>query len=278
MEDSSYLEFNFSISPLEPAREILIAELGELGFESFVENENGLLAYILPSNWSETLFKRVFVLQNPSFKIEWTVKEIEQQNWNEVWESNFEPIEINDLCRVCAPFHERKNIPYEIIIEPKMSFGTGHHETTFMMLKVLLDEHVKGKRVLDMGCGTGVLAILSEMLGATAIDAIDIDSWCVENTAENIQRNNCKKIEVKLGDATILGDKKYDTVIANINRNILLEDIPTYASCLNPGGILLLSGFYLSDLDMISSKCQEFNLQFEKNLVQNNWVAAKYVH
>ena len=114
MEDSSYLEFNFSISPLEPAREILIAELGELGFESFVENENGLLAYILPSNWSETLFKRVFVLQNPSFKIEWTVKEIEQQNWNEVWESNFEPIEINDLCRVCAPFHERKNIPYEI--------------------------------------------------------------------------------------------------------------------------------------------------------------------
>jgi len=274
----NYVELNFSISPLEPAREILIAELGELGFESFVETENGLLAYILSDNWSDPILGELFILNNPDFEISWTSKEIEQQNWNARWEKNFHPIEISEICRVRAPFHAAKNVPFEIVIEPKMSFGTGHHETTSMMLELVLDEEVRGKEVLDMGCGTGVLAILAKMRQASAVNAIDVDSWCVENTLENIQRNNCSSINVELGNASLLGGKMYDIVIANINRNILLEDIPTYVSCLKKEGTLLLSGFYLSDLDMISSKCEEHNLQFEKNLEKNNWVAAKYVH
>lgn len=274
----TYLEFNFSIFPPEPGREILIAELGELGFESFVEVENGLLAYILLEDAADLNLKELYIFQNPNFDISWTSKEIEPENWNLEWEKNFQPIEVDDQCRIRAPFHEKKDVQYEIIIEPKMSFGTGHHETTYMMLKVVLEENVKGKKVLDMGCGTGVLGILTEMRGAEQIDAVDIDPWCVENTIENIQRNHGKKIEVKLGDASILGGNKYDVIIANINRNILMEDIPTYADCLNKNGVLLLSGFYLSDLDMISAKCWEFNLQFEKNLEKNNWVVAKYVH
>ena len=273
-----YLEFNFTISPLEPARDILIAELGELGFESFVETDKSLMAYILKEDWTGNGFYDLFVFQNSEFNISWNSKEIEQQNWNAKWEKNFHPIEINESCRVRAPFHENKGLPFEIVIEPKMSFGTGHHETTHMMLQMLLEEHLENKLVLDMGCGTGVLAILSEMRGAKKVDAIDIDAWCVENSIENVERNNCWKIGVQLGDASLLVDSKYDLIIANINRNILLEDIPTYAKCLNEKGVLLLSGFYLNDLDIISSKCEGNNLRFEKNLEKNNWVATKYVH
>lgn len=274
----NYLEFNFTISPIEPARDVLMAELGELGFESFVENENGLLAYVSKGEWTDSSFEDLFVMKNPEFNITWKVKEIEQQNWNLEWEKNFRPIEINGQCRIRAPFHAEKNVSYEIVIEPKMSFGTGHHETTHMMLEFLLAQKLEGKKVLDMGCGTGVLAILSEMRGASDIDAIDIDEWCVENTLENLARNNCKHVKVRLGDASILRGNRYDAIIANINRNILLEDIPVYASCLKKGGSLLLSGFYLSDLDVISSKCQHYYLQFEKKMEKNNWVAAKYVH
>lgn len=274
----TYLEFTFSIFPLEPTREILIAELGELGFDSFVEMEDGLLAYILTEQWSGYPLDELFIFQNQDVEIRWTSKTIAPQNWNAEWEKNFEPIEISDNCRVRAPFHAKRNVPFEIVIEPKMSFGTGHHETTYMMLKLVLEQDLKGKKVLDMGCGTGVLAILAEMRGAHEIDAIDIDEWCVKNTTENIGKNNCAHINVELGNASILGQRKYDIIIANINRNILLKDIPTYSSCLNENGILLLSGFYLRDLDMISTKCMSYNLQFEKNSEKNNWVAAKYVH
>ena len=273
-----YLEFNFTVFPEKPVREILIAELGELGFESFVETDNGLLAYIQKEKWDHYDLNQLFVVQNPEFTISWNIKEIEQQNWNAQWEKNFHPIEINTICRVRAPFHQAKGLPFEIVIEPKMSFGTGHHETTHMMLKLLLDELLHDKKVLDMGCGTGVLAILAEMKGAKPVRAIDIDEWCVENSIENIQRNNCENIRVQMGDVSLLRGSKYDVIIANINRNVLLDDIRFYASCLNQEGTLLLSGFYLNDLDMISTKCKEYDLQFEKNLTQNNWVAAKYVH
>ncbi|MEM8927248.1 MAG: 50S ribosomal protein L11 methyltransferase [Bacteroidota bacterium] len=274
----NYLEFIFSISPVEPAREILVAELGELGFDSFMETEGGLLAYIRSEQWKDHPLEALYIFQNPAIEISWTSKAIEPQNWNKGWEKNFHPIEINEDCRIRAPFHPKKNVPFEIIIEPKMSFGTGHHETTYMMLKFLLEEDLNGKKVLDMGCGTGVLAILAEMRGANQIDAIDIDTWCVENTTENIRRNRCVAINVELGNASILIQKKYDVIIANINRNALLKDIPTYTSCLNKSGVLLLSGFYLRDLDMISTKCGSYNLQFEKNLEKNDWIAAKYVH
>jgi ribosomal protein L11 methyltransferase len=273
----NYLEFTFTLAPVEPVRDILIAELGEIGFESFVETEEGLLAYILSEDWSDKSFKGLFVFQNPEFHISWTINEIEQQNWNAEWEKSFQPIEVTEQCRVRAPFHPAKEVPYDIVIEPKMSFGTGHHETTHMMLELLLQEEVQNKKILDMGCGTGVLAILTEMRGAKEVDAIDIDEWCVENTSENAMKNSCSRINVKLGDASTLKDCSYDIIIANINRNILLEDVPMYASCLKEGGVLLLSGFYLSDLDMISSKCGQHNLQFEKKIQKNNWVAAKYV-
>lgn len=273
-----YLEYDFTIEPAQPATDILIAELGEVGFESFVENETGLLAYILKSDWREDILDGLYILQQPGFEISWTQKEIQQQNWNAEWERNFHPITVGDRCVVRAPFHPEAEVEYDIVIEPKMSFGTGHHETTHMMLQHILDIDVQGKSVLDMGCGTGVLAILAKKKGAGPVDAIDIDEWCYLNTQENIERNDCESIAAFQGDGSLLKGKKYDVILANINRNILLEDIPVYAECLNSGGILLLSGFYLEDLNAISSKCGEYGLKFEKNLEKNNWISAKYVN
>ena len=273
-----YLEFDFKVKPLQPASDILMAELGDLGFESFVENEKGLLAYILKSEWQEQTLDDLFVLQHPDFDISWTSKEIEQQNWNAEWEKNFHPIRVGDGCMVRAPFHAKEEVTFDIVIEPKMSFGTGHHETTYMMLQHILNTDFEGKSVLDMGCGTGVLAILAKMKGARSADAIDIDEWCYLNSLENVERNNCADIQVFQGDSSLLNDKKYDIILANINRNILLEDIPIYANSLNKGGALFLSGFYLEDLDAISSKCAAHGLEFEKNLEKNRWVSAKYVN
>lgn len=272
-----YLEYHFTIEPLQPAADILIAELGRLGFESFVETETGLLAYVLKSEWKEDLPRDLFVLQNPDFSITWTVKEIAQQNWNAEWEKNFHPIRVGDKCMVRAPFHEAEEVEYDIVIEPKMSFGTGHHETTHMMLQHILATDFTGKSVLDMGCGTGVLAILAKMKGAKQVDAIDIDEWCFLNSMENVERNGCGDVVVYQGDSSLLTFKKYDIILANINRNILLGDIPIYANCLNTDGLLFLSGFYLEDLDAISSKCGGYNLEFEKKLEKNNWVSVKYV-
>ncbi|WP_318311629.1 50S ribosomal protein L11 methyltransferase [Flagellimonas crocea] len=273
-----YIEYDFKISPLQPATDILIAELGELGFESFVENEEGVLAYILKSEWKETNFTDLFAFQNPDFEISWTSKEMEQQNWNAEWEKNFHPIKVGDRCMVRAPFHEAVEVEYDIVIEPKMSFGTGHHETTHMMLQHILDHDFEGKSVLDMGCGTGVLAILAKKRGAADTEAIDIDEWCFLNSQESVERNNCADIKVFQGDSSLLNGRTYDVILANINRNILLDDIPIYADCLKKGGWLFLSGFYLEDLDAISSKCSAHGLEFEKNLEKNNWISAKYVN
>lgn len=273
-----YLEYDFTIEQTQPATDILIAELGEVGFESFVENETGLLAYILKSDWREDILEGLYILQQPGFEISWTQKEIQQQNWNAEWERNFHPITIGNRCMVRAPFHPAAGVEYDIVIEPKMSFGTGHHETTHMMLQHILDMDVQGKSVLDMGCGTGVLAILAKKKGAGPVDAIDIDEWCYLNTQENIERNDCGSIKAFQGDSSLLKGKKYDVILANINRNILLEDIPVYVECLTSGGTLLLSGFYLDDLDAISSKCGEYGLNFEKKLKKNNWISAKYVN
>lgn len=274
----TYLEFEFHINPKVPATEILIAELGALGFESFVEKEEVLLAYI-PKNFPyQFRLEELLIVQNPDFEINWSIKEIEQRNWNAEWEKNFQPIDVGKACRVRAPFHPKVEVDHDIVIEPKMSFGTGHHETTFMMLKLLLEEPMASKKALDMGCGTGVLGILAEMLGAKTVDAIDIDPWSFENTQENIERNHCRNITAMLGDSNLLGTSKYDVILANINRNVLLEDIPVYVANLVKGGALFLSGFYSSDLDMISSKCEGIGLRFEKKLSKNDWVAAKYVH
>ncbi len=271
-----YIGYDFKVNPLQPGTEILIAELGYAGFESFVETEEGVTAYIQKDDWNEHILKDINILDSDEFKIEYTFSEIEQINWNSEWEKNFDPIEVDGKCTVRAPFHPDKNFEYEIVIEPKMSFGTGHHETTFMMLQFILENDFKGKSVLDMGCGTAVLAILAEMRGASKLDAIDIDEWCFENSLENIERNNCENISVFLGDATLLSDKKYDVIIANINRNILLNDMDTYRKCLEKGGILYLSGFYNEDLPIIKEACNNLGFTFVENKEKNKWVAAKF--
>ena len=271
-----YIGYNFTIAPLQPATEILIAELGYAGFESFVETETGVNAYIQKEEWNADILEDIYVLTSGEFKISHSFEEIEQVNWNKEWEKNFDPITVDDKCCVRAPFHEKPNVAFDIVIEPKMSFGTGHHETTHMMIQHLLKMDVVGKKTLDMGCGTGVLAILAEMRGAQPIDAIDIDNWCFLNTKENIDRNKANHISVYEGDASLLEDKKYDLIIANINRNILINDMEQYASCLENDGDLLLSGFYLEDLDLIKATCLSFNLTFEFNFLRNNWVAAYF--
>jgi len=277
MGNTVYIEYNFTVQPPQPASEILISELGAVGFESFVEEADGVLAYIQQADWRDDMLESVGILSNPNFKIAFVRKEIAQENWNEVWEQNFHPIMVDDVCMIRAPFHEKQDVSYDIVIEPKMSFGTGHHETTHMMLQHILELEMEGKAVLDMGCGTGVLAILAAMRGASPVDAVDIDNWCYLNAKENVARNNVDFIQVQEGDASLLKDRRYHVIIANINRNILLGDIGTYVSCLSPDGILLLSGFYIEDLEVITQKCREEGLRLEKNIEKNNWVAAKYV-
>ena len=274
--DNIYIEYKFTVTPKEPATEILIAELGNVGFESFVENENGVTAYIQKENWNDALFEGIFILNSDEFLIDYTQHEVAQTNWNAKWEKNFEAIEVDETVSIRAPFHENQNLKYDIVIEPKMSFGTGHHETTHMMVQHLLQLKLENKKVLDMGCGTGILAIFAEMRGAKPTDAIDIDNWCYLNSIENVARNNCEHISVFEGDSTLLTDKKYDVIIANINRNILLMDMEIYTNCLNEKGVLLLSGFYKEDIPMIDAEVSKYQLKLETNLERNNWVALKY--
>ena len=274
--DAIYIAYDFNVSPKEPATEMLIAQLGYVGFESFVEQDYGVTAYIQKQEWNSKILEDVFLLHSNEFNITFEHNEIAQTNWNEEWEKNFNPIQVDDLVSIRAPFHTNPLLQFDIVIEPKMSFGTGHHETTHMMVQHLLALDLDTKKVLDMGCGTGILAIFAEMKGAKPIDAIDIDSWCYENSLENIQRNNCNHITVYEGDASLLKEK-YDVIIANINRNILLSDIKTYTDCLNENGVLLLSGFYKEDIVIIEDEVTKYGLTFETMIQRNNWVALKYV-
>ena len=274
--DAIYIAYDFNVSPKEPATEMLIAQLGYVGFESFVEQDNGVTAYIQKQEWNSKILEDVFMLNSNEFNITFEYNEIAQTNWNEEWEKNFNPIQVDDLVSIRAPFHTNPSLQFDIVIEPKMSFGTGHHETTHMMVQHLLALDLDTKKVLDMGCGTGILAIFAEMKGAKPIDAIDIDSWCYENSLENIQRNNCNHITVYEGDASLLKEK-YDVIIANINRNILLSDMKTYTDCLNENGVLLLSGFYKEDIVIIEDEVTKYGLTFETMIQRNNWVALKYV-
>ena len=274
--DAIYIAYDFNVSPKEPATEMLIAQLGYVGFESFVEQDHGVTAYIQKQEWNSKILDDVFLLHSNEFNITFEHNEIVQTNWNEEWEKNFNPIQVDDLVSIRAPFHTNPLLQFDIVIEPKMSFGTGHHETTHMMVQHLLALDLDTKKVLDMGCGTGILAIFAEMKGAKPIDAIDIDSWCYENSLENIQRNNCNHITVYEGDASLLKEK-YDVIIANINRNILLSDMKTYTDCLNENGVLLLSGFYKEDIVIIEDEVNKHGLTFETMIQRNNWVALKYV-
>lgn len=273
---TNYLEFQFKIEPLQPASEILIAELGYLGFESFVETEDGVTAYIPVEEYEEDLLANVHILQSEEFEITYEKNEIEQVNWNEEWEKNFSPILVDDICSVRAPFHPEPDVDYDIVIEPKMSFGTGHHATTHMMIQHILKNDFQDKDVLDMGCGTGVLAILASMRGAKFCDAIDIDNWCYQNSLENVQRNDCDNINVEEGGAELLEGREYDIILANINRNILLRDLPIYRKCLKAGGEIYLSGFYEEDLPSIKEACESLDLMYIEHLERNRWVSVKF--
>lgn len=280
--ENVYIEFDFKVTPVQPGVEILIAELGFAGFESFVETEYGVQAYILKKNWESDLLNEIQILSNDEFSISFHQRDIDEVNWNEEWEKNFKPILVGESCYVRAPFHKSKEVQYDVVIEPKMSFGTGHHETTYMMLKYILELDFTDKIVLDMGCGTSVLAILACKCGAQHADAIDIDKWCYENSMENIQRNKCQNIHAyqgtvnKLEHLSDIKNPKYDCILANINRNILLEDITTYVLHLKNEGELLISGFYTEDLDAIQKVAKEAKLKFVDNKTRNNWVAARF--
>ena len=278
MFNQIYIGYDFIVSPLQPATEILIAELGYVGFDSFVENEKGVTAYIQKDKWNAFVLDDINILSSKEFEITFEFNEIEQTNWNEEWEKNFKPIVVDNQVTVRAPFHDKPTTKYDLVIEPKMSFGTGHHETTYMMIQHILKNDFKNKSVLDMGCGTGVLAILAEKVGANELDAIDIDNWCYVNSLENVERNNCEKVSVYEGDVKLLDGNNYDIIIANINRNILLADIPRYTKCLNKNGTLFLSGFYKEDIQMIESKCNEDMLKLEEIIERGQWVSLKFIN
>lgn len=272
----NYTEYDISISPLEPWREILIAVLGEGDFESFLETENGVKAYIQANLDNENNIRETIdSLQIPTVNIHRTI--IEKQNWNQIWESGYKPVLVDNLCYIRTEFHESKpEIPYEIIIEPKMSFGTGHHETTHLMVEYILETEFEGKDVLDMGCGTSILAILAKMKGAAYAEGIDIDEWSVENSIENAERNNVE-LTARLGDASLLGDRDFDVILANIQRNILMEDIPKYIKVLNFAGELILSGLMETDFEDIRKKCEENGLRFVSKKQRNEWIALKFI-
>lgn len=279
----NYIQVIFTIEVLdtseinfEMARDILIAELGDLNYESFIHIENGFEAYIQEDSFDQTELNDLYVLKNPDFQISLEVNTIAQQNWNAAWEKSFDPIEVEARCVVRAPFHEKKDVEYDIVIEPKMSFGTGHHETTHQMIAHLLEIDVVGKRVLDMGCGTGILAILACMKGASSITGIDIDEWAYQNTLENVRYNKCSQIIVKKGGAELIQNYTYDLILANINRNILLNDMETYAKSLSSGSKIVFSGFYSSDISLIDAKARSLGMRLLRQSEKNSWVALVY--
>ncbi|KMQ70555.1 50S ribosomal protein L11 methyltransferase [Chryseobacterium koreense] len=269
---NNYLEFDFKISPLQPWNEILMAELIEIGFDSFTEEHDGILAYIQKDLFNEDALKEINLFQHDEVKISYTFQEMPNINWNEEWEKNFEPIYVDEKVLIRAEFHAPDPKLHEIIIQPKMSFGTGHHPTTHLMIQQMLNMDFKDKTVLDMGCGTSVLAIFAKQKGAGKTVAIDIDEWSVENSIENAERNNVE-LEISQGTAEHLGKENFDIILANINRNILISDIPTYVSVLNKGGQLLLSGLCFFDVDDILEVCTQEKLTLKKKLQREEWVS-----
>ena len=275
-----YTKITCTLNPdNELAREMLIAELGNTGFESFVETEEGIEAFIPSRDFTSDLMDSENLKENEFFVFHYTMEVIADQNWNEVWEQNyFEPLMIEDQCLIRAPFHENyRTASYEIIINPRMAFGTGNHETTHLMIKAMLNLEFTGLEVLDMGCGSGILSILASMKGARAITAIDIDEWSTNNTTENAELNNIGNILVRLGDADLLTDQQFDVILANIQRNILLADLPAYYRVLKPGGRLLMSGFYTKDLENMAAKAAMLELTAKGSFERSDWCAALFV-
>ena len=277
-----YFEVTFTAQPCnEIVTDVISALAGEIGFESFVATDKGVEAYVQQSLFDEDKLKAMVAdFPLPDTQLSYVITEPEDKNWNEEWEKNFfQPIVIEDRCVIHSTFH--KDYPkaeYDIVINPQMAFGTGHHETTSSILGELLDADLKGKSVLDMGCGTSILAILASMRGADPVTAIDIDDWCVNNSRDNIELNGIHNITVELGDASILkGRKPFDIIIANINRNILLNDMAAYAACMHQGSELYMSGVYVEDIPVIREKAESLGMVFDHNREKHNWTAVKFI-
>lgn len=274
-----YTKITCTLSPdNELARELLMQALGDAGFESFVEHDERLEAYIPSATYSPELLLTEEFQNNPLFNFQHTEEVIADQNWNEVWEQNyFEPLLIEDQCLIRAPFHqEYPSAAFEIIINPRMAFGTGNHETTHLMIRAMLEMELRELEVLDMGCGSGILSIFASMKGAKNVTAIDIDEWSTNNTLENAALNNINNILVSLGDAALLNEQQFDAILANIQRNILLKDMPAYVKVLKPGGTLVMSGFYTADLPMITQKAAELGLELTGSYDRSDWCAASF--
>jgi len=269
--------FIIEVIPLDPGRDLLISELSEINFDGFLESDIGFEGYIEKDladiKAIESVFQR---FREAEFSISYSLREEEEKNWNEEWEKNFDPVEVKDLCRIRAPFHSfKEGFGQEVIIMPKMSFGTGHHATTTLMVEYLMTTQMQGP-LLDMGSGTGVLAILARKLGVENVTAIDINEWAFENAPDNCALNNIKDIKILQGDVALIKDKNYNTILANIDRNVLLRDIAEYAKSLNRNGQLFVSGFYTEDLKMIKEAAQNSGLIFIENKVKDNWVSAHF--
>ncbi|MBE9467045.1 MAG: 50S ribosomal protein L11 methyltransferase [Bacteroidetes bacterium] len=274
-----YIELNCKITPnSQAATEILIAELGIIDFESFEEIDNGLNAYILKTKFDEKRLNNILKNISKSLcKITYTIKSIKNIDWNELWESNFPFTLINDECLIKASFH--KNTPkvkYEIVICPKMAFGTGQHESTTLMIEQILKLDFKDKSVLDMGCGTAVLSILSSLKGAKNIVAIDNDEFAYENALENIEKNNINNVSVFMSDIEFIKNKTFDIILANINRNVLFKHLPFYSKSLNEDGVIVLSGLLSDDVEIIKTEAKKCNLNFKFLIENNNWISLKF--
>lgn len=275
----NYYELVFTTHPTEDyQQDLLIDGLAGIGFDTFEEIDGGFKAYIADADYNAQQLYRHLEPYRQRFLFTYEVNVIRQRNWNELWESNFEPIQISDKVYVRASFHpQRPEFPYEIVIDPKMAFGTGHHETTSMMLDFMLDAGFAGKKVLDMGCGTGILAILASKLGAAGVTAIDYDPVCYESTIENSVLNRTDNIKAICGSKDAIPDEQVDVILANINRNILLDQIERYSKVLKKGGELYVSGFYESpDLDMISGEAAKHGLKYLSHKKTKDWVAARF--
>ena len=275
-----YTAVTFTSSTMEEwQKDLLIAELANLGFDTFEDQDQGFVAYIPDSNLDIQALETVLLTEAVGYDVSYSVQELENKNWNQEWESNFSPIVVDDQCYVRATFHEDKpSYPYQIIIDPKMSFGTGHHQTTSMMLSFILENEFQGKEVLDMGCGTGILAILASKKGANNILAVDFDPICVESVVENKLLNGVENIEAKLGSKDAIEGKHFDIILANINRNILLDQFETYSSDLSNTGELYISGFYDGeDLTILTEKAESLGFQFMEKKVLDTWCAAKFI-